>query len=50
MLVAVEQHDIPLLEGVVLFITTMVVVMNFLTDIFVAIADPLIRQSEGGVK
>lgn len=50
LLVAVEQHDIPLLEGVVLFITAMVVVMNFLTDIFVAIADPLIRQSEGGVK
>ena len=50
LLVAVEQHDIPLLQGVVLFITTMVVLMNFLTDIFVAIADPLIRQGEGSVK
>ena len=50
LLVAVEQHDVPLLQGVVLFITTMVVAMNFITDIFVAVADPLIRGSEGGVK
>ena len=48
LLVSVEQHDIPLLQGVVLFITTMVVLMNFLTDIFVALADPLIREGEGG--
>lgn len=44
LLVAVEQRDVALLQGVVLFITTMVVVMNFLTDIAVAIADPLIRK------
>lgn len=47
LLVAVEQHDIALLEGVVLFITVMVVLMNFLTDISVALADPLIRLSGG---
>ncbi len=44
LLVAVEQRDVALLQGVVLFITTMVVAMNFLTDIAVAIADPLIRK------
>ena len=47
LLVSVEQHDIALLEGVVLFITVMVVLMNFLTDIAVALADPLIRLSGG---
>ena len=46
LLVSVEQHDVALLQGIVLFITTMVVVMNLLTDIAVACADPLIRLGE----
>ena len=50
LLVSVEQHDIALLEGVVLFITLMVVLMNFLTDMSVAFADPLIRLSGGEAK
>lgn len=44
LLTAVEQHDTTLLQGIVLFITTMVVLMNLLTDIFVALSDPTIRK------
>ena len=50
LLVAVEQRDTALLQGVVLFITFMVVLMNFLTDIAVAAADPMIRLGEEGGK
>ena len=46
LLVAVEQRDIVLLQGIVLFITGMVVMMNLLTDIFVHKANPLIRLDE----
>ncbi len=48
LLVAVEQRDTALLQGVVLFITSMVVLMNLLTDIAVAAADPMIRLGEEG--
>ena len=48
LLVAVEQRDTALLQGVVLFITFMVVLMNLLTDIAVAAADPMIRLGEEG--
>ena len=50
LLVSVEQRDIALLQGIVIFITTMVVIMNFITDIAVAIADPLIRRGKGDLK
>ncbi len=50
LIVSVEQRDIALLQGIVIFITTMVVLMNFITDIAVAIADPLIRRGKGDLK
>ena len=46
LLVAVEQRDIVLLQGIVIFITSMVVLMNLITDIFVHKANPLIRLGE----
>ena len=50
LLVSVEQRDIALLQGIVIFITTMVVLMNFITDIAVAAADPLIRRGKGDLR
>lgn len=47
LLTAVEQRDTILLQGIVLFITFMVVLINFLTDILVMAANPLIRLHEG---
>ena len=47
LLTSVEQRDTILLQGIVLFITFMVVLINFLTDILVMVANPLIRLNEG---
>lgn len=43
LLTAVEQRDIVLLQGIVMFITTCVVVISFLTDIIYTIVNPTIR-------
>jgi peptide/nickel transport system permease protein len=47
LLTAVEQRDIILLQGSVLFVTCMVVLVSFLTDCLVLAANPTIR-AEGG--
>lgn len=43
LLVAVEQRDILLLQGLVMFITATVVLINFLADILYRFINPLIR-------
>lgn len=43
LLVAVEQRDILLLQGLVMFITATVVLINFLADILYRLINPLIR-------
>lgn len=48
LLTSVEQRDIQLLQGIVLFITLMVVLFNFITDMLVIAANPLIRMESGG--
>ena len=48
LLTSVEQRDIELLQGIVLFITFMVVFINLITDLLVAAANPLIRMETGG--
>ena len=48
LLTSVEQRDIELLQGIVLFITFMVVFINLITDLLVAAANPLIRLETGG--
>ena len=48
LLTSVEQRDIQLLQGIVLFITLMVVLFNFITDMLVIAANPLIRVESGG--
>ena len=47
MLTAVEQRDIILLQGIVLFITSMVVLVSLVTDLAVMAANPTIRTGEG---
>lgn len=48
LLTAVEQRDVMLLQGVVLFVTCAVVAVTFLTDVLVMAADPSIRGAAGG--
>lgn len=48
LLTAVEQRDVQLLQGLVLFITVMVVLMNLLTDLMLTAANPMIRLENGG--
>ncbi len=50
MLTAVEQRDLILLQGIVLFITAMVVLVSLLTDCLVMAVNPAIRAGEGAVK
>ena len=47
-LVAVEQRDIVLLQGAVMFITLAVVLISLLVDLLTAWMNPRIRLNEGG--
>lgn len=49
MLTAVEQRDITLLQGIVLFITSMVVLVSLVTDLIVMVVNPAIRTGEEAV-
>lgn len=49
-LVAVEQRDIVLLQGCVMFITTLVVLISLLVDIAVMFLNPQIRFNAQGVE
>jgi len=40
---AIGQRDLPVIQGVILFITTMIVVINFVIDVAYAYLDPRIR-------
>jgi peptide/nickel transport system permease protein len=40
---AIGQRDLPVIQGVVLFIATMIVVMNFVIDVAYRVLDPRIR-------
>lgn len=46
LLTSVEQRDIQLLQGIVLFITFMVILLNFISDMLVFLANPMIGISE----
>lgn len=48
LLTSVEQRDVQLLQGLVLFITVMVVLINFITDLLMTAANPMIRLENGG--
>ena len=48
MLVAVEQRDIVLLQGTVMFITLAVVLISLAVDLLTAWMNPQIRLGEGG--
>ena len=41
---AIGQRDLPVVQGVVLFIAGLIVMINFITDVTYAILDPRIRQ------
>jgi peptide/nickel transport system permease protein len=40
---ALEKYDLPVLMGTVLFISTILIIINILTDIFYALLDPRVR-------
>ena len=40
---AIGQRDLPVVQGVVLFIAVMIVIINFVTDITYGYLDPRIR-------
>jgi len=44
---SVFGRDIPMIQGLILFITTVVVLTNLATDIMYAVLDPRIRDSYG---
>ena len=46
LLTSVEQRDLMLLQGIVLFITFMVILMNYMADMIVFMVNPLIRIHE----
>ena len=48
LLVAVEQRDIVLLQGIVMFITAVVVITSLIIDIAVMFLNPRIRAKAGG--
>ncbi len=50
LLTAIYTRDLPLIQGIVLFVTTGVVVSNFLVDALYAFLDPRIRVSRGGAR
>lgn len=45
---AVVNADYPILQGIFLLLTTIVVASNFVADVIYAFADPRIRYGEGG--
>ena len=48
LLTAVEQRDVLLLQGIVLFVTAAVVVVSLLVDVAVMAADPAVRKGSTG--
>ena len=48
-LTAVEMRDIPLVEGIVIFVSFVVVLMNLVTDIVLFLSNPSMRKA-GGVR
>jgi peptide/nickel transport system permease protein len=42
---SVPQHDLPVIEGVVLYFTMMVVIVNFLLDVLYSLLNPKVRIS-----
>lgn len=46
LLTSVEQRDLMLLQGIVLFITFMVILMNYISDMIVFMVNPMIRLGE----
>lgn len=48
LLTAVEQRDVMLLQGIVLFVTCAVVVVSLLVDVAVMLADPSVRKGSAG--
>ena len=48
LLTAVEQRDVMLLQGIVLFVTCTVVLVTLLTDVLVMVADPSIKNESVG--
>ena len=46
LLTSVEQRDLALLQGIVLFITFMVILMNYIADMIVFMVNPMIRINE----
>jgi peptide/nickel transport system permease protein len=40
---AIGQRDLPVIQGVVLFIAMVIVIINFITDVSYAYLDPRIR-------
>lgn len=41
---AVEQHDVMLVQGIVVFVTVTVVLVTLLSDVLVMVADPSVRR------
>ena len=48
-LTAVEMRDIPLVEGIVIFVSFLVVLMNLVTDLVLFFSNPTMRKA-GGIK
>ncbi len=48
-LTAVEMRDIPLVEGIVIFVSFLVVLMNLATDLILFISNPSMRKA-GGIR
>lgn len=47
LITSISYRDFPLIQGIVMYITIVVVVINFVIDMLYAILDPRIRFSEG---
>jgi len=45
MLMAIQNYDYPVIQGVTLLITTCVLLANFTVDILIALLDPRVKQS-----
>lgn len=48
-LTAVEMRDIPLVEGIVIFVSFLVVLMNLATDLILFVSNPSMRKA-GGIR
>ena len=46
-LTAVEMRDIPLVEGIVIFVSFLVVIMNLLTDLALFLSNPSMKKAGG---